>query len=235
MKGLGLEGIYSQTIFYLFLCPFISFFQRSFLLPHNCGEGTPQLWGGFTTIVGKVHHSCGAITIKGLKTTFLLKRTTFKEEKTGVIFGGFCWKWVARGDNFASEKAWGVTIAQTVIGSRARGGRVTPVGRTRLGRGAVEPRARGDEVQGERNDFLRFQEQLLRRKKQELFLGASVGNGLRGGITLQKKIPRNNFNHKLLCSRFFAHESHESTRISLSCVFMATCSVARITRIIWVS
>ena len=44
----------------------------------------------FPTIVGKVHHSCGAITIKGLKTTFLLKRTTFKEEKTGVIFGGLC-------------------------------------------------------------------------------------------------------------------------------------------------
>ena len=89
-EGLDLEGIYSQTIFYSSLCPLISFFQRAFLLPHNCGEGTPQLWGGFTTIVGKVHHSCGAITIKGLKTTFLLKRTTFKEEKTGVIFGGFC-------------------------------------------------------------------------------------------------------------------------------------------------
>ena len=63
------------------------------------------MWGDFTTIVGKVHHSCGAITIKGIKTTFLLKRTTFKEKKTGVVFGCFCWKWVARGDNFVSEKA----------------------------------------------------------------------------------------------------------------------------------
>ena len=63
------------------------------------------MWGGFTTIVGKVHHSCGAITIKGIKTTFLLKRTTFKEEKTGVVFGHFCRKWGAQGDNFASEKA----------------------------------------------------------------------------------------------------------------------------------
>ena len=76
--------------------------------------------------------------------------------------------------------------AHSVIGSRARGGRVTPVGRTRLGRGAVEPRARGDDNQGGRNDFLRFQEQLLRRKKQKLFLGVSVGNGVRGGITLHK-------------------------------------------------
>ena len=61
------------------------------------------------------------------------------------------------------------------------------MGRTRLGRGAVEPQARGDEDQGERNDFLRFQEQLLRRKKQKLFLGVSVGNGVRGGLFLQAK------------------------------------------------
>ena len=60
------------------------------------------------------------------------------------------------------------------------------MGRTRLVRGAVEPRARGDDNQGGRNDFLRFQEQLLRRKKRELFLGVSVGNGVRGGITLYK-------------------------------------------------
>ena len=76
--------------------------------------------------------------------------------------------------------------AHSVIAPRARGGRVTPVGRTRLGRGAVEPRARGDDNQGGRNGFLRFQEQLLRRKKQKLFLGVSVGNGVRGGITLHK-------------------------------------------------
>ena len=60
------------------------------------------------------------------------------------------------------------------------------MGRTRLGRGAVEPRARGDDNQGGRNGFLRFQEQLLRRKKRELFLGVSVGYGVRGGITLHK-------------------------------------------------
>ena len=76
--------------------------------------------------------------------------------------------------------------AHSVIAPRARGRRVTPVGRTRLGRGAVDPRARGDEYQGGMNDFLRFQEQLLRRKKQKLFLGVSVGNGVRGGITLHK-------------------------------------------------
>ena len=80
-----------------------------------------------------------------------------------------------------------ITLQKIFIGSRARGGRVTPVGRARLGRGAVEPRARGDDNQGGRNDFLRFQEQLLRRKKQKLFLGVSVGNGVRGGITLQTK------------------------------------------------
>ena len=61
------------------------------------------------------------------------------------------------------------------------------MGRTRLGRGAVEPRTRGDDNQGEKNDFLRFQEQLLRRKKRELFLGVSVGYGVRGGLFLQAK------------------------------------------------
>ena len=64
-----------------------------------------------------------------------------------------------------------ITLQKIFIGSRARGGRVTPVGRTRLGRGAVEPRARGDENQGERNNFLRFQEQLLRRKKTGVVFG----------------------------------------------------------------
>ena len=49
----------------------------------------------------------------------------------------------------------------------------------------IGSRARGDDNQGGRNGFLRFQEQLLRRKKQKLFLGVSVGNGVRGGITLQ--------------------------------------------------
>ena len=104
--------------------------------------------------MGKVHHSCGAVTIKGIKTTFLLKKTTFKEEKTEEVFECFCWKRGARGDKFVDEKELGITITQSVIGSRARCGRVTPVGRARLGRGAVAPRARGDEDQGGRNDFL---------------------------------------------------------------------------------
>ncbi len=30
-----------------------------------------------------------------------------------------------------------------------------------------------------------------------MFLGASVGNGVRGGITLQKKTPRNNFDPRI--------------------------------------
>ena len=45
LKGWTWRGIYSRVLFYLFLCRLYSFFQRSFLLPHNCGEGTPQLWG----------------------------------------------------------------------------------------------------------------------------------------------------------------------------------------------
>ena len=56
--------------------------------------------------------------------------------------------------------------------------------RSRHARGANASWARGDDNQGGKNDFLRFQEQLLRRKKQKLFLGVSVGNGVRGGITL---------------------------------------------------
>ena len=47
-----------------------------------------------------------------------------------------------------------ITLHKIGGGSWARGGRVTLVGRMRLGRGAVEPRARGDENQGGRNDFL---------------------------------------------------------------------------------
>ena len=108
------------------------------------------------------------------------------------------------------------------------------------GRGAVEPRARGDDNQGEKNDFLRFQEQLLRRKKQKLFLGVSVGNGVRWGITLHKTggasaikvnfialtlhylCKRNQQN--ILCPQvillprnyFYAHELHEWTRISFN-------------------
>ncbi len=137
-----------------------------------------------------------------------------------------------------------ITLQKIFIGSRARGGRVTPVGRTRLGRGAVEPRARGDENQGERNNFLRFQEQLLRRKKTGVVFGCFCWKwGARGDNFADEK-PR------IFCpriSRIFVQASAEpnlfglcrvqpkmskkSTRISLSCVFMATYSVARITRI----
>ena len=145
------EGIYSRVLFYLFLCPFISFFQRSFLLPHNCGEGTPQLWGDFTTIVGKVHHSCGAITIKGIKTTFLLKRTTFKEKKTAVVFGCFCWKWVARGNNFVEEKA--AVRGCGAVASRPWGDRVLGAGRSNRGRGAMKIKEEETTFCAFRNNF----------------------------------------------------------------------------------
>ena len=160
MKGLGLEGIYSQTIFYLFLCPFISFFQRAFLLPHNCGEGTPQLWGGFTTIVGKVHHSCGAITIKGLKTTFLLKRTTFKEEKTGVILGGAVENGLRgeitlqakRREGLLSRKRSSVR-GRGAVASRPWGDRVLGAGRSNRGRGAMKIKEEETTFCAFRNNF----------------------------------------------------------------------------------
>ena len=86
-----------------------------------------------------------------------------------------------------------VAISQEIVSPRqgvllicAFGHRLTGAGRSRHARGANASWARGDEYQGGRNDFLRFQEQLLRRKKQKLFLGVSVGNGVRGGITLHK-------------------------------------------------
>ena len=123
-----------RTIFYLFLCPLAFCFSLNFILPHNCGEGTPQLWGDFTTIVGKVHHNCGAITIKGIKTTFLLKKTTFKEEKTGEVFECICWKWVAREDNFVKNihRFAGAVRSRHARGasaSWARGGRTAGAGR----------------------------------------------------------------------------------------------------------
>ena len=98
MKGLDSEGDLFANYILLVSLSFDFVFSNGIFT-------SPQLWGDFTAVVGKVHHSCGVITIKGIKTTFLLKKTTFKEEKTGVVFGCFCWKWVARGDNFASEKA----------------------------------------------------------------------------------------------------------------------------------
>ena len=104
------------------------------------------------------------------------------------------------------------------------------MGRTRLGRGAVEPRALGDENQGGRNDFLRFQEQLLRRKKQMLFLGVSVGNGLRGGITLSSKSKKIFYAHKLFycLETIFMPTNCTNGHESLSMGKVATGTVARI-------
>ena len=50
--GFGPGGDCSRAIFYLFLCPLISFFQRSFFT-------SPQLRGRLTTIVGRLRRSCG--------------------------------------------------------------------------------------------------------------------------------------------------------------------------------
>ena len=98
------------------------------------------------------------------------------------------------------------------------------------GRGAVEPRARGDDNQGGRNDFLRFQEQLLRRKKQKLFFGVSVGNGVRGGITLSSKSKKIFYAHKLFycLESIFMPTNCTNGHESLSMGKMATCTVARI-------
>ena len=104
------------------------------------------------------------------------------------------------------------------------------MGRTRLGRGSFEPRARGDEYQGGRNDFLRFKEQLLRRKKQMLFLGVSVGNGVRGGLFWQAKSKKIFYAHKLFycLESIFMPTNCTNGHESLSMGKMATCTVARI-------
>ena len=94
----------------------------------------------------------------------------------------------------------------------------------------IGPRARGDDNQGGRNDFLRFQEQLLRRKKQELFFGVSVGNGVRGGITLSSKSKKIFYAHKLFycLETIFMPTNCTNGHESLSMGKMATCTVARI-------
>ena len=111
-EGLGPEGIYSQTIVYLFLRPLFLFFFNG-------------------------HSHCPN---KGVRHYYLANCHRFADAV-----------------------------------------------RSRHARGASASWARGDDNQGEKNDFLRFQEQLLRRKKQKLFLGVSVGNGVRGGLFLQAK------------------------------------------------
>ncbi len=200
------------------------FFQRTYLLPHNCGEGTPQLWGGFTTVVGKVHHSCGAITIKGIKTTFLLQITTFKEEKTGVVFGCFCWKWVARGDNFVEDrrrlgnqsKLYCTHLALSLqakrregllsrkqssvrgrgaVASRPWSDRVLCAGRSYRGRGAMK-------IKEEETTFL-LKRTTFKEKKTGVVFGHFCWKWVAREDIFADENPRNNFNHKLLCSRFF--------------------------------
>ena len=68
------------------------------------GAVASRPWGDRVLGAGRSNRGRGAMKIKEEETTFLLKRTTFKEEKTGVVFGHFCWKWGAREDNFAEEK-----------------------------------------------------------------------------------------------------------------------------------
>ena len=52
LPGLTQRGIFSQAIFYLFLCHEFLFFSAGFVT-------SPQLWGRLTAIVGRLHHSCG--------------------------------------------------------------------------------------------------------------------------------------------------------------------------------
>ena len=106
--------------------------------------------------------------------------------------------------------------AHSVISSRARGGRVTNVGRTRLVRGAVEPWARGDDDQGGRNDFLRFQEQLLRRKKTEVVFGCFCWKWGARGDNFVGEINKIFYAHEsIYCLEtiFYAHELHGFTLI----------------------
>ena len=73
--------ILERLIANLFFEPLSLFFQGTFSLPHNCGAVAPQLWGSCTKIVGQLHHSCGAMGIKEIKTRILLAGTRRKEQK----------------------------------------------------------------------------------------------------------------------------------------------------------
>ena len=86
----------------------------------------------------------------------------------------------------------------------AFGHRFTGAGRSRHARGANASWARGGRTAGagrwksrRKKRLSCLKEQLSRRKKRELFLGVSVGNGVCGGITLQTKNPRNNFGPRI--------------------------------------
>ena len=57
------------------------------------GAVASRPWGDRVLGAGRSNRGRGAMKIKEEETTFLLKKTTFKEKKTGVVFGCFCWKW----------------------------------------------------------------------------------------------------------------------------------------------
>ena len=117
-EGFGAGGdLFADYILFV-SSPLFLFFQRTFSLPQQRREAllsrklssvrgrgavASRPWGERVLGAGRSNRGRGAMKIKEEETTFLLKRTTFKEKKTGVVFGRFCWKWVARGDNFAGE------------------------------------------------------------------------------------------------------------------------------------
>ena len=72
----------------IIFCAFILFFQGRFLLPHSCGAIAPQLWGSCTTVVGQLHHSCGATSMKQRKTIIWLAGSTTLAPRAGGFGGG---------------------------------------------------------------------------------------------------------------------------------------------------
>ena len=104
------------------------------------------------------------------------------------------------------------------------------MGRARLWRGAVEPRARGDDNQGGKNDFLRFQEQLLRRKKTDVVFGCFCWKWSARGDNFAGEINKIFYAHKLFycLETIFMPTNCTNGHESLSMGKMATCTVARI-------
>ena len=64
--------------------PFALF--ATFLFPHNCGEGAPQLWGSCPAIVGKVHHNCGEATECFQKTKICRLETIISRQILLIVF-----------------------------------------------------------------------------------------------------------------------------------------------------
>ena len=104
LKGLGPEGIYSQTIFYLFLRPLFLFFQRTFSLPQQRREAllsrilssvrgrgavASRPWGERVLGAGRSNHGRGAMTIKEEGTTFCAFRNNYKGAKNRSCFWAF--------------------------------------------------------------------------------------------------------------------------------------------------